>query len=35
MVRELLKSNKELREQLESSNQRNEEKDIEIYELSR
>jgi hypothetical protein len=31
MVRELLKSNKELREQLETSNQLNDEKDREIY----
>ena len=31
MVRELLKSNKELREKLEFSNQRNDEKDVEIF----
>lgn len=31
MVRELLKSNKELREKLELSNQRNDEKDVEIF----
>jgi hypothetical protein len=33
MVRELLKSNKELREKLEQSNQRNDEKDLEIFEI--
>lgn len=31
MVRELLKSNKELREKLEQSNQRNDQKDLEIF----
>ncbi len=35
MVRELLKSNKELREKLEQSNQRNDQKDLEIFELSK
>ena len=35
MVRELLKSNKELREKLEMSNARNDEKDLEIFEVSR
>lgn len=35
MVRELLKSNKELREKLELSNQRNDQKDVEIFELAR
>ncbi len=35
MVRELLKSNKELREKLEQSNQRNDEKDIEIFQLAK
>ena len=35
MVRELLKSNKELREQMEASNRTIDEKDVEIYELTR
>lgn len=35
MVRELLKSNKELREKLEQSNQRNDQKDLQIFELSK
>lgn len=35
MVRELLKSNKELREKLEHSNQCNDQKDLEIFELTK
>jgi hypothetical protein len=35
MVRELLKSNKELREQMESSSKEIEHKNLEIYELTR
>jgi hypothetical protein len=35
MVRELLKGNKELREQLEVNNKELEQKNLEIYELTR
>jgi hypothetical protein len=35
MVRELLKGNKELREQLEANNKELEQKNLEIYELTR